>query len=82
MQTVSCHDDLTAAGHGNQRTLQVPRHVFHEAGLAAAGWALEQHGNVVGVGRLEKFDLVSLGRVIGFAVDQVFVDVVLVGHIG
>ena len=33
--------EVVVAGDGDQGKLQPPGHVFHEAGLAAAGWALE-----------------------------------------
>ena len=62
---------VVVAGDRDQRPLQPPRHVLHEAGLAAAGRALEQHRQLVVPGRLEHLDLGADRRVVRLLVDGV-----------
>jgi len=51
--------EVVMAGHGVQRQIQPMRHVLHEAGLAAAGRALDQHRHAVLPGLLEQLLLVA-----------------------
>src|SRR3990172_11844856 len=60
--------------YDRERTAQFPGHVLDEAGLAAAGRALEQDGDVGFERGLEELDLVGLGDVVGLAVRGVFLD--------
>jgi hypothetical protein len=63
---------VVVAGDGDQGALEPPGHVLHEAGLAAAGGALEQHREAVAVGRLEDGDLVAHRLVVGLVDDEIF----------
>jgi hypothetical protein len=51
-------------GHRDQRTAELPRHVFDKARLAAAGGALDHHRQARAVGGLEQRHLVALWRVV------------------
>ena len=64
--------EVVVAGHRDQRALEAPCHVLHEAGLAAAGRALEQDWQLVLVGGVEDGDLVADGFVVGFFGDEIF----------
>jgi hypothetical protein len=63
---------VVMAGNGDQRTLEPPRHVFHKARLAAAGRPLEQHRQLIRIGRIENLNLVAGRFVIRFLLDEVF----------
>jgi len=75
------------AGNRNQRALQPPRHVFHEARFTAAGRTLEQHRKEILEGSLEQADFHAHGLVIRLIFNKVFFDLEeagfggLVGHI-
>ena len=56
---------VVVAADGEQRQLQTGCHVGHEARLAAAGGALDQHGQVLFPGLLEQLALLAGGLVIG-----------------
>ena len=56
---------IVVAAHRHQRPAQPCRHVFDEAGLAAAGGALDQQRQALVEGVLEERDLASLLRVEG-----------------
>ena len=59
------------AGHRDQRAFQTPCHVLHEACLAAAGRAFEQHRQLVPVGRFEYCDFLAYRFVVGLIADKV-----------
>ncbi len=52
-------------GDGDQRALQTPRHILHEAGLAAACWAFQQYRQLVAISGLKEGDLITGGLVVG-----------------
>ena len=66
-----------SVAHDADGAAELVGHVLDEAGLAAAGRALEQDGDLLGVGRLEELDLVLYGLVEGLGGDDVFFDGVL-----
>ena len=51
------------AGHGKQRQIQAMGHVLDEAGLTAAGRALDQHRHAVLPGLLEQHFFVAQGLI-------------------
>ena len=57
--------------------VQPPGHVLDEARLAGAGWALEQDGHPLGVGRLEDGYFIGDSEVERLFLDEVLLDVVL-----
>ncbi|EWS65141.1 hypothetical protein Y695_01613 [Hydrogenophaga sp. T4] len=59
------------ASDGDERALQLPRHVFDEARLAAAGGAFEHDRQARGVGGFVQRNLVALRLVVGFLFDAV-----------
>ena len=62
--------EVVVAGNGDEGSLEAPGHVFHEAGLAAAGRPLQQHRQAVGVGGLEQGYFIANRFVVGFLGDE------------
>ena len=65
------------AGHGDQRLVQFPGHVFDEARFAAAGRAFDHHRQARGIGGFVERHFVALRLVERFLVNLVLV---FVGH--
>ena len=49
--------------------MKAPRHIFHEAGFAAAGWPLKQYRQLIAPGSFKNRDLIPLCGVVGFCLD-------------
>src|SRR3569623_756400 len=62
---------VLVAGDGDERTAELPRHVFDEARFAAAGRALQHHRHARGVGGLVQRDFVGERTVIRLVCDAI-----------
>ena len=63
--------------HHRHGAAQLPGHILHKAGLAAAGRAFQQHRNVLVIGGGKEFQFVADGPVVRLAADQKLLDGVL-----
>ena len=66
---IGCRE-VIVTGDSDQWTSESPGHVLHEARLAAARRALEQHRKAVAIGRVENLDLLADRLVVGLILDH------------
>ena len=57
-------------GDSDKRAMKAPRHIFHEAGFATAGWPLKQHRQLIAPGSFKNRDFIPLRGIVGLCLDD------------